>query len=90
MAGLLTFPRSALPSQPSQRPVASLQADPVFQGITAAGTVPDSHRIPLHRCGSGQPITINFRRKSTAFSTNHQQNRKNIQKNKKERSIKNH
>jgi len=30
----------------------------VFEGITAAGTVPDSHRIPLHRSGSCHPITI--------------------------------
>jgi hypothetical protein len=27
----------------------------VFEGITAAGTVPDSHRIPLHRDGPKPP-----------------------------------
>lgn len=31
-----------------------------FEGITAAGTVPDFHRIPLHRCGMCHLVTINF------------------------------
>ena len=55
MAGLLTFPRSALPSQPCSWPVTSSKQTLCFEGITAAGTVPDSHRIPLHRDGPKPP-----------------------------------
>jgi hypothetical protein len=55
MAGLLTFPRSALPSQPSSRPVTFSKQTLCFEGITAAGTVPDFHRIPLHRGGPKPP-----------------------------------
>jgi hypothetical protein len=51
----------------------------VFEGITAAGTVPDSHRIPLHRDGSNHPITTKFRRKGTTFFPNHQPNPQKIQ-----------
>ncbi len=39
----------------------------MFEGITAAGTVPDSHRIPLHRGGQGHPITIKFAAKVQLF-----------------------
>ena len=55
MAGLLTFPQSALPSQPCPRPVTFSKQTLCFEGITAAGTVPDSHRIPLHRSGPKPP-----------------------------------
>ena len=55
MAGLLTSPRSALPSQPCPRPVTFSKQTLCFEGITAAGTVPDSHRIPLHRGGPKPP-----------------------------------
>ena len=40
-------------------------------GITAAGTVPDSHRIPLHRGGINRLIAI-FGCKSTNKKANHQ------------------
>jgi len=40
-------------------------------GITAAGTVPDSHRIPLHRGGISRLIAI-FGCKSTNKKANHQ------------------
>jgi hypothetical protein len=45
---------------------------PDFTGITAAGTVPDSHRIPLH-CDNGViTITTKFRRKGITFFPTHQ------------------
>ena len=70
VAGLLTYPFSVSPSQPSQRPVACVK--PNFTGITAAGTVPDSHRIPLH-CDNGViTITTKFRRKGITFFPTHQ------------------
>jgi hypothetical protein len=46
LAGLLTFP--SLLYLPGSSPVA-LYKQTSIMGITAAGTVPDSHRIPLHR-----------------------------------------
>jgi len=54
----------------------------VFEGITAAGTVPDSHRIPLHRGGPKPPDYHLLRRKGTTFFPNHQPIRKNIPKQK--------
>jgi len=45
---------------------------PNLTGITAAGTVPDSHRIPLH-CDNGViTITTKFRRKGITFFPTHQ------------------
>jgi hypothetical protein len=45
---------------------------PNLTGITAAGTVPDSHRIPLH-CDNGViTITTKFRRKGITFFQTHQ------------------
>ena len=36
----------------------ALYKQTLIKGITAAGTVPDSHRIPLHRGGIGHLIAI--------------------------------
>ena len=47
------FPQSALPSR--QHVSGVIQADLITR-ITAAGTVPDSHRIPLHRSGDCHQI----------------------------------
>ena len=49
LAGLLTFP--SLPYLPDFKSVA-LYRQTLQRGITAAGTVPDSHRIPLHQVAS--------------------------------------
>jgi hypothetical protein len=54
MAGLLTFPSLLyLPGIVVASGV--IQANP-SKGITAAGTVPDSHRIPLHQAASAAQL----------------------------------
>jgi hypothetical protein len=55
MAGILTFP--SLLYLPDHWPVA-LYKQTLQRGITAAGTVLDSHQIPLHRGGIGRQIAI--------------------------------
>ena len=55
LAGLLTFPN--LLCLPEQYSVA-LYKQISKMGITAAGTVPDSHRIPLHHGDIGHQIAI--------------------------------
>ena len=89
MAGLLTFPRSALPSQPCARPVTFSKQTLCFEGITAAGTVPDFHRIPLHRGGPKPPDYHQFCRKGTTFSSITNQSAKIFQ-NKKEKGTETH
>ena len=52
MAGLLTFPcLLAFPTM-CLRECQWHFKQTLKKGITAAGTVPDSHRIPLHRDGN--------------------------------------
>jgi hypothetical protein len=50
MAGLLTLP--GLLFLPDNMSVASYKQTLSTRGITAAGTVADSHRIPLHQAAS--------------------------------------
>ena len=84
MAGLLTFPQSALPSQPCCRPVTfskqtlclrGLQLQVQFRTLTGFPciAVVKATRLPY------------LRRKGTTFSHNHQPNRKNIPKQKRKR-----
>ena len=89
MAGLLTFPQSALPSQPYPRPVTFSKQTLCFEGITAAGTVPDSHRIPLHRNGPKPPDYHICAAKVLLFSTTTNQSAKIFQ-NKKEKGTETH
>ena len=57
MAGLLTYPfllcllRTILGSN-------DFLQKACFMGLTAAGTVPDSHRIPFYPCSVKEPGTI--------------------------------
>ena len=56
VAGLLAFPRRSLPSQPCWS--VALYGQTFRMGITAAGTAPDSHRIPLHRQPTGWRLLV--------------------------------
>ena len=79
MAGLLTFPQPALPSQPSSWPVTfskqtlclrGLQLQVQFRTLTGFPCIAVAHATRLP----------SLRRKSTTFFPNHQPIRKNIPK----------
>ena len=73
MAGLLTFPQSALPSQPSSRPVTFSKQTLCLRGLQLQVQFRTLTGFPCIAMAQSHPITIIFRRKGTTISstTNH-------------------
>ncbi len=72
MAGLLTFPQSALPSQPCPRPVTFSKQTLCLRGLQLQVQFRTLTGFPCIAMAQSHPITTNFRRKGTTFSHNHQ------------------
>ena len=73
MAGLLTFPQSALPSQPCERPVTFSKQTLCLRGLQLQVQFRTLTGFPCIAMAQSHPITIIFRRKGTTISstTNH-------------------
>ena len=89
MAGLLTFPQSALPSQPFSRPVTFSKQTLCLRGLQLQVQFRTLTGFPCIEMALSHPITINLRRKGTTFFPTTNQTAKIFQ-NKKEKDTKIH
>ncbi len=69
MAGLLTFPQSALPSQPSPRPVTFSKQTLCLRGLQLQVQFRTLTGFPYIAVAQSHPITIIYGRKGTTISS---------------------
>ena len=79
MAGLLTFPQSALPSQPCHRPVTFSKQTLCLRGLQLQVQFQTFTGFPCIEMAPSHPITIIYARKGTAFPLNYQPNLEKLQ-----------
>ena len=83
MAGLLTFPQSALPSQPCYRPVTFSKQTLCLRGLQLQVQFRTLTGFPCIAMAPSHPITIIYARKGTTISSIINQSAKIFQNKKK-------